>query len=342
MMLAAVLLILRPNTAAAQSVSARSAVLIDAHNHRVLWSKNSDQRALIASTTKIMTGLLIAESCSLQDMVRVQPEAVGIEGSSMYLQEGELLTVEALLYGLMLHSGNDAAVALALYHSGDVETFVAAMNAKAGELGLSDTCFANPHGLDDENNYATACDLAVLAACAMENPVFSSIVSTKSVQIESRSFTNHNKLLWRCEGVIGVKTGYTKSAGRILVSCAERDDRRLVAVTIHAPDDWNDHQRLYEYGFSQYESRSLLQTGQIVAQVPVMSGAEAYAQAVVSGDYGCLLTKEETVEFFTELPAFVYAPVLAGDQAGMLHMMLDGIEIGSVPLYWRYSVLESG
>lgn len=339
--LAAVLFLSVP-VSAAPSVSAKSAILLDACTGRVLWEQNAGARSLIASTTKIMTGLLVAEECNLDDRVEIPRQAVGTEGSSLYLKEGEVLSVRALLYGLMLQSGNDAAVALALYCGGSMEGFVDRMNEKAEDLGMKDTHYANPHGLDDTENYSTARDLARLAAYAMDNPVFHQVVSTKTAVLENRNLTNHNKLLWRYEGAVGVKTGYTKSAGRILVSCAERDGRRLVAVTISDPNDWADHQALLDYGFEHYTLRPLLSAGEILAEVPVISGGEELAQAVTGAAISYPLAEGERVTYEFDLPVFVFAPVLAGDQAGVLHLKIDGKETVSVPLYWRYSVLESG
>lgn len=233
------------------SVSAKSAILYDCTASRVLYEKDADRQSLIASTTKIMTGLLVCERCQMDDAVQIPDQAVGVEGSSLYLKQGETLCVEDLLYGLMLQSGNDAAVALAIHCGGSVEEFVVLMNQKAAELQLTNTHFANPNGLDDEQNYSTAHDLAVLSQYALVNPIFAQTVATKTATLGgNRSVANHNKLLWRYDGCIGVKTGFTRAAGRILVSAAERDGRRLVAVTIGAPDDWNDHTKLLDYGFS--------------------------------------------------------------------------------------------
>lgn len=295
---------------------------------------------MIASTTKIMTGLLIAQGCDLDAKVRIPKAAAGVEGSSLYLKEGEILTVEALLYGLMLHSGNDAAVALAMYHSGSTDSFAEAMNRKARDLGLTDTHYANPHGLDSEDNYSTALDLALLAAFAMDDPVFYRVVSTQTVQFGERAFTNHNKLLWQYEGAVGVKTGYTKAAGRILVSCAERVGRRLIAVTISAPDDWNDHKRLLDYGFSAFSQREAVAAGEICGSVPVICGADPAAAVIAANDFSYPLAEGEQIEVQSELPDFVYAPVLAGETAGTLVLYLNEKEIGRVPLLWRETVWE--
>ena len=231
-------------------VSAKSAALLDGTTGTCLYEKNGDQRALIASTTKIMTGLLVCEAGEPERSVTVPDAAVWVEGSSMYLKSGETLTRRELLYGMMLHSGNDAALTLAISVSGSEAAFVRQMNLRARALGLTQTHFANPHGLDSGENYSTALDLAQLARAALQNEAFRTVVSTKTVSCAGRTLTNHNKLLWRYDGCIGVKTGYTRHAGRILVSAAERDGRQFIAVTISDPDDWRDHAALLDYGFA--------------------------------------------------------------------------------------------
>ena len=231
-------------------VSAKSAALLDGSTGECLCEKNGDQRALIASTTKIMTGLLVCEAGDLDRTVTVPETAAGTEGSSMYLKSGETLTRRELLYGMMLHSGNDAALTLAISISGSEAAFVRQMNRRACALNLTQTHFANPHGLDSGENYSTALDLARLAQAALQNEQFRAVVSTKTITCAGRTLTNHNKLLWRYDGCIGVKTGYTRHAGRILVSAAERGGRMLIAVTISDPDDWRDHVSLLDYGFA--------------------------------------------------------------------------------------------
>ena len=236
-----------PAVAEAVEVSATAAVLLDADTGQVLYEKNGDERMLIASTTKIMTALVVLEQASLDDTITVT-QAHMAEGSSMYLKPGETVRVEELLYGLLLCSGNDAALALTAC-AGGPEPFVALMNEKAAALGMTRTSFANPNGLDAEGHYSTARDMAVLAAAAMEEPTFRRICSSRSVTIGQRTMENHNRLLRQVEGCIGLKTGYTKAAGRTLVSCAERCGCRLIAVTLRDSDDWADHAALYEYGF---------------------------------------------------------------------------------------------
>ena len=236
-------------TAAAEAVevSAAAAVLMDADSGRLLYEKNGEKRMLIASTTKLMTALVALEQGGLQQEITVTGGHMA-EGSSMYLRPGEKLTLETLLYGLLLCSGNDAALAVTECMGGAVP-FVARMNEKAAELGMENTHFANPNGLDDEEHYSTAEDMARLAAAAMDDPVLRRVASTRTARIGGRTLTNHNKLLSRVEGCVGLKTGYTRAAGRTLVSCAERDGVRLVAVTLQDGDDWNDHASLYEQGF---------------------------------------------------------------------------------------------
>ena len=231
----------------AVEVSAAAAVLMDADSGRLLYEKNGEKRMLIASTTKLMTALVALEQGGLQQEITVTGGHMA-EGSSMYLRPGEKLTLETLLYGLLLCSGNDAALAVTECMGGAVP-FVARMNEKAAELGMENTHFANPNGLDDETHYSTAEDMAKLAAAAMDNPVLRRVASTRTARIGGRTLTNHNKLLSRVEGCVGLKTGYTRAAGRTLVSCAERDGVRLVAVTLQDGDDWNDHASLYEQGF---------------------------------------------------------------------------------------------
>ncbi len=242
------LLTLLPCRAEAVQLSATAAILMDADSGEVLYEKDAARRMRIASTTKIMTALVVLKHARLTDTITVTGDHM-VEGSSMYLKPGETVTVEELLYGLLLCSGNDAALALADC-CGGLEAFVAAMNDKAAALGMTGTSFANPNGLDDEKHYSTARDMAVLAAYAANDPTFRRICSTRTATVGGRTMTNHNKLLSQVEGCIGMKTGYTKAAGRTLVSCAERQGRRLVAVTLCDGNDWADHKALYEMGFA--------------------------------------------------------------------------------------------
>ena len=333
-MLAAAVLLPLPTAA----VSAKRAYVLDAVSGRVLYEKNSQERSLIASTTKIMTALIVCEQCNVLDRMRIPKEAVGIEGSSMYLQEGEVLTLQELLYGLMLSSGNDAAVALAIYCGGTVEGFAELMNDKARNLGLRNTHFENPNGLDSPGHYSTARDLAVLAAYAMENPIFRKTVSAKSLMMGQRYLTNHNKLLWRVEGADGVKTGYTRAAGRILVSSALRNDRRLVAVTIDDPDDWNDHAALLEDGFSRYGVREILKKGDHLDTLEVVGGEAGKVSVLAAEGFSYALAQEEEPFVMLPGPGFVYAPAVEGAAAGYAYVILEGKAIGKVPVIFGQTV----
>ncbi len=316
----------------ASAVSARRAFVLDAVSGRVLFERDPDQQSLIASTTKIMTALVVCEQCNVLDRMRIPKEAVGIEGSSMYLQEGEVLTLQELLYGLMLSSGNDAAVALAIYCGGTVEGFAGMMNDKARVLGLRGTHFENPNGLDAPGHYSTARDLAVLAAYAMENPIFAKTVSAKNVKIGERYLQNHNKLLWRVEGADGVKTGYTQAAGRILVSSAKRQDRRLIAVTIDAPDDWNDHAALLNEGFSRYNVQRIVHKGDLIGTLEVAGGEAQKVQVLAGQDFDFCLAPEERPQLMLPGPGFVYAPAVEGAEAGFAYVLIEGKAVGKVPV----------
>ena len=322
----------------ANALSARSGILIDAGTNRVLYEKDADRRSLVASTTKIMTALIVCEQCNVLDRVRIPKEAVGIEGSSMYLKEGEVLTLQELLYGLMLHSGNDAAVALAIYCGGTVEGFVQLMNDKAHALGLVGTHFENPNGLDSPEHYSTARDLAVLTAYAMGNPIFAKTVSTKNVTAGERSLQNHNKLLWQVEGADGVKTGYTKAAGRILVSSALRSGRRLIAVTIDDPVDWQDHKTLLEQGFSQYTVRSVVTKGTCLGTAFVAGGESSLVELLADENFSYALAEGEKPEIRITGTGFVYAPVATGQSAGYAYVCLDGRAVGKIPLVYGQTV----
>lgn len=316
------------------AVSARSAIVMDSMTGRVFYEKNADDRSLIASTTKIMTALVVCEQCNVLDRMRIPKEAVGIEGSSLYLREGEVLTIQELLYGMMLHSGNDAATALAIYCGGTVEGFAQLMNDKAHRLGLTGTHFVNPHGLDAPGHYSTARDLAVLAAYAMKNPVFAQTVSTKSIRLGERSLQNHNKLLWQLDGADGVKTGYTKAAGRILVSSATRNARRLVMVTIDDGNDWRDHKTMLEQCFSQYTLQPILSCGDQVTTVEVAGGDVCRVTLLADADIVYPLAREEKLKLVIPGTGFVYAPVAQGQSAGVGYLCLGDQAVIKVPLVY--------
>ena len=337
--LAAVMLLLGglPVRCRAVGTSATSAILMDVDSGRVLYQHNADAQMLIASTTKILTALVALRDGDLEDVVTVSAQAAGTEGSSMYLRAGEELTLETLLYGLLLCSGNDAAVAIAEHVGGSVAGFVERMNAYAAELGMENSSFANPNGLDDEEHYSTARDMAVLACAAVRNETLVRIASTKSVTIGGRTMTNHNKLLSMEEGCIGLKTGYTRAAGRTLVTCAERNGQRLVAVTLQDGNDWADHQSLYDYGFSTYPARKGAVLGQETARASV-AGSGGSVPLVAAKSFSWPVAEEESFSMRLELQP-LEAPVLAGTEAGEAVFFVDGTEVGRVTLLCGRTVL---
>ena len=320
------------------AVSAEKAIMVDGISGRVLYEKNPDQRSLIASTTKIMTALIICEQCNVLDRMRIPEEAVGIEGSSMYLREGEILTIQELLYGLMLSSGNDAAVALAIYCGGTVEGFVELMNDKARNLGLTGTHFENPNGLDSPGHYSTARDLAKLAVYAMENPVFSRTVSAKTITTGQRYLRNHNKLLWQIEGAEGVKTGYTKAAGRSLVSSTTRDGRRIIVVTLNAPDDWQDHATLLEQGFARYNVQRIVTKDDLAGVLEVAGGQGGKVEIRAAEHFVYAIAADENPVLMLPGPGFVYAPVPEGGEAGYAYVLIEGNAVGKIPVVYGQTV----
>ena len=323
------------------AVSAEKAVVLDAATGRMLYEKNADERSLIASTTKIMTALIVCQQCNVLDRVRISAEAVGVEGSSMYLQEGEVLTVQELLYGLMLRSGNDAAAALAIHCGGTVEGFAELMNDKARELGLANTHFVNPHGLDAPDHYSTARDLAVLSAYAMEDPIFARTVGAKTVTVGERTLKNHNKLLWQLPGCEGIKTGYTRAAGRILVSSAAREGRRLICVTINAPDDWNDHKNLLEKGFADYSLQQIVAEGEVLGHRYIVGGDGTRVPLVAAKEFTYALAPGEEIGIVLSPQLFSFSPVRGGRPEGCAYAVLDGRVVGEIPLVWAWTQEET-
>lgn len=304
-------------------VSAKSAALYEPKTRTFPYSKDMNRRMPMASTTKIMTGLLAIELSRLDELVDIPREAVGVEGSSIYLAEGDTLTMKDLVYSLLLQSANDAATAIAIKLGGDIRTFADMMNARAARLGLTDTSFKNPHGLDDDEHYTTAHDLALITAEALENPTFRSIVSTYKYSFISsgkqRTVVNHNKLLKNYDGAIGVKTGYTKKSGRCLVSAAERNGVTLVAVTLSAPDDWRDHTELLDYGFTQYEAVSPYTLVDGEYDIPVVSSEQSTITARLedNGVKALIRHKDEPpITYELTIKQFAVAPVVMGDIIG--------------------------
>lgn len=322
--------------AAAPETAAAAFILMEAGSGRVLASRNETQERSIASTTKIMTCLVALEHSELTEKVTVKREHLR-EGSSMYLLEGETLTMEELLYGLMLPSGNDAAECIAAHCGGNGGSaqFVRWMNEKAKALGMEHTSFANPSGLDEMGHSSCALDMARLAAYAMQNPTFARIVSTRMASVGTRTMTNHNKLLASYSGCVGLKTGYTGDAGRTLVTCAERGGMRMIAVTLHDGSDWADHAALYDYGFSAYALSSGAKKGEAYGSVSV-DGQSVSAVAAESFRYPTV--ENEALSVRAELPQTVSAPVRKGQTFGTLVISCGETEVGRVDLVSARSV----
>lgn len=326
------------NESAAPTTTARAAILMDQYG-QVLYAHNADASLPMASTTKIMTALVALEMADPAQRIRIPKEAVGIEGTSAYLMVDEEMTLLTLLYALMLQSANDAATAIALILSGSIEAFADKMNQKAAELGLSATHFTNPHGLDDEMHYTSASDLAKLTIAALKNPTFAQIVSTVRYQApveESetvRLFVNHNRLLREYEGCIGVKTGYTKRTGRCLVSAAKREGLLLVAVTLNDPNDWHDHKRLLDFGFSLCEPVTLTPESGITATIPVVGGTTTGLQCESREIVSVTLPQGSQPKLVLELPHFTYAGIPKDKQMGRAVWYLADSPIAETPLY---------
>lgn len=314
------------------SISAKSAVVINADTKEIVYQKNAFERRSMASTTKIMTTVLALESGKLKDVVTVGK--IKTEGSSVDLKQGDKLTLEALVYGMMLESGNDAAEVTADFLSGSEEAFSALMNEKAAELGMHSTNFVTASGLDDENHYSTAYDMALLGAYAIKNPVFRKICSDDEEAISFTEpqkmayFTNHNKLLSYCDGVFGIKTGFTKKSGRCLVTACKRDGTTLVAVTLGAPDDWNDHEKLFKHCFE------LLHTTTLTTEIP--QNIKVYGS--FSDTIGVKVTEDKYIYSFCNksdiskkilLPKLVYAPIKSGDIIGSVNYYIEDTLIHS-------------
>ncbi len=334
------------------TVSAQAAVLMEVQSGALAFSHNADLRLPMASTKKIMTALTALSLAKPANCITVDERAVGVEGSSVYLVAGEVLTLEQLLYALLLESANDAAVAIAIGVCGSVDAFADEMNRIAADLGLVDTHFTNPHGLDDEAHYTTARELAILTREALQNELFAAIVSTRKTtiphpdgEVGARLLVNHNKLLRLYGDCIGVKTGFTKRSGRCLVSAAERDGVRLIAVTLNAPDDWDDHSAMLDYGFSCY--RAVLLYGKGAYQMPfsVVGGSDGYVTLCNAEELRVTLpVGQGELPITIEGARFAYAPVAEGEALGRMVLRCDrdgdgSFEVvGESPLIAAYAV----
>lgn len=347
-LIALLALLALPALARAEQVntSARSCVVIDAESGRILLEHNAHEALPMASTTKVMTALLALENGDLDAPVTCSRTAFGVPGTSIYLGEGETLTLEQMLYGLMLASGNDAATAIAEHIGGTVDDFCRLMTLRARELGCENTVFLTPHGLPREGHYTTASDLALIAREAMRNSVFRRIVSTSRAKIPwegrtyDRALTNKNKLLTTYEGATGIKTGYTKAAGRCLVFGAERNGMEVIGVVLCCGDWFDEAARLMDITFDHYERATLMLKGDPVRGVDVHRGLETQVQTVLGADVSAVVPKGTSPGIEIVLPEMLEAPVSAGQTVGYARIMVQGEETARVPIVAQSDVMR--
>lgn len=319
-------------------ISAKACALYIPETCEFIFEKSADVRMPMASTTKIMTALVAVESADLSEQVEIDERSVNIEGSSAYLRVGDLLTMEELIYALLLQSANDAAVAIANHVAGSVSDFADLMNERARELSLTDTHFTNPHGLDDEEHYTTARELSVIAAEALSNEAlrcaFQTYKRTFRYGERVRTYVNHNKLLSLYEDAIGVKTGFTKRSGRCLVGAAEREGLTLIAVTLNAPSDWHDHMAMFDYGYELYEKCYLAREGEYEYERFVFNSVGGRVRISNRDELSIVRKKSDgKIEASVKLPEFVYAPIGKDDVLGKVIFTCEGEYIGEVNLY---------
>ncbi len=315
------------------SLSAKAAVLIAADSREVLFTKNADTRLSMASTTKIMTALILAEQEDLTKTVKITDEMVRVEGSSMGLMPGDVVTYLDLIYGMLLPSGNDAANTTAYILGGNKEGFAELMNKKAREIGLKNTNFVTPSGLDDENHFTTAYDLAILTSFALKNPVFKEVCSTKYKTLEfgnppaKHTYQNHNKLLENYDGVIGVKTGFTKKSGRCLVTAAERNGATIIAVTLNAPNGSGDHKKMLDFGFDRVSAVTI--DPKIPESVSVISGdCDKVKISTVPKSFTLSDSALFNIKTKVLLPKFLYSGIKAGQTVGRVQYYFENRLIG--------------
>lgn len=311
-------------------LSAECAVVMCVQTGEILFEKNSHKRHSMASTTKIMTSLIALEQNTPERVIIADSESINVEGTSMGLQNGDTVTLKSLVYGMLLLSGNDSANLTAKAVGGSNEGFAEMMNARAKEIGMSNTHFVTPSGLDDEAHYTTAYDMALLGCEAVKNPEFLKICSSKKAVVSygnppyERTLYNHNRLLNCYDGALGIKTGFTRKSGRCLVSCAEKDGVQLVAVTLNAPSDWNDHKLMLDYGFSK-----ILKSEQSEKINVSVTGGNKKSISALSKNI-VLCAEKYKKRIFTE--KFLYAPVKKGDIVGEVRYFVDDKEIAYSPV----------
>lgn len=328
-------------------VSAKAAVVICADSHEVIYSKNADERLPMASTTKIMSSLIALEMGADDTLVTVTDEMIRAEGTSMGLKGGDSVSTLSLVKGMLLSSGNDAANATAFLMAGGIDPFVELMNKRAQEIGMKNTHFVTPSGLDADGHYSTAYDMAILADDAIKNQTFLNICSSKSVDVffgsppYKRILNNHNKLLSICDGVVGVKTGFTKKSGRCLVSAMKKDGKSLIAVTLAAPNDWEDHMKLYDYALSVAKSVSLFCNLDNV-YLKVVGGQDRKVGVNFADNiFYTTLNSNFTYNYKIYIKQFEYAPVLKDETVGRVDFYCcDGKLIKSVDLVAAKDVLS--
>lgn len=326
------------------ALSAKACIVICGDTGQVVYGQNQTLRMPMASTTKIMTGLLLCEYGNLDREIVTTKEMVTVEGSSMGLLEGDTVSLRALLYGLLLASGNDAANTIAIVVGGSVENFVNMMNDRAKTLGLEDTHFETPSGLDGATHYTTCYELALIAREAMKNEEFAKAVSTKSIRLSygnppyNRTITNHNRLLKTYDDVIGVKTGFTKKSGRCLVTAARQGGRYVIAVTLDAPDDWRDHRYLLDLGLESTEEVNIKPDKNQI-DIPIINGTKQKITAYVDETKICAV-KDSRVECKVNIKPYVTAPVAEGEVLGYAQYFVDDIEISCREIMAREEIPE--
>lgn len=347
LLLTAAFIMLISTKAYAMADGAKSACLINSLTGEVIFEKNADEQLPMASTTKIMTAAVAIENSSMDEIVEISKNAERQQGSSAYIRAGKTMYMEDLLYGLMLNSGNDAAVAIAEHISGTSEAFAELMTKKAKEIGAENTSFANPNGLDAENHFTTARDLAKITRYAMSNEDFSKIVSTKEIlkhpigSDEELWFINHNKLLKRYDGCIGVKTGFTKTAGRCLVSAAARDGMTFIAVTLNDGMDWNDHAEMLDYAFDMYSPKEIIAEGESIKVASVKGHKYSFVTASafnIPYREGSMLP----IDIETHMSDEPLCPINAGEKVGYMEIRYGGEIIGSVDIISESDIYGKG
>ncbi|MDD2189711.1 MAG: D-alanyl-D-alanine carboxypeptidase [Eubacteriales bacterium] len=326
-------------------ISAQNAILIEANSGEVLYEKNAEEKAYPASITKIVTALLAIENGDPKKMAKISGNAAGIEGSSIYLEKGELISLQDLIYGLMLRSGNDAAIAISEEIGGSTEEFVAMMNKRVKELGAVNTNFMNPNGLHNTEHYTTAKDMAIISKAAMKNAEFKQVAAAKSWVTDRGDgkynyFYNKNKVVYQYDGGTGIKIGYTKAAGRTLVASSERNGMELICVVMNAPDWFQDTYKLMDYAYNQYETATIIKGQLPLKVVRIWQGDKDFVRIGPKEDIVCPVRKESENKISIEyvLPDRQKAPVKRWEEAGCLKIYVNDRYIFSKPLYYMEDI----